>query len=797
MPTLAVVIFSKDRPFQAACSLSSALRHICGTRLLISVLYKASTSCFEQSYAVVSRLLARSASAGGAGGSELHWERESADTPLGALLDRAVARAEAAKASGLLFTVDDALWLDVFQADLALALLRRDQNIYAVHAKLCPRVEYAHPNDKLMRVPRLHADAAAVEELSATCATACDAEASVGSQAAPLETHLLTYERSSGEYDWNYPWELSASVYRLEDVREMLSAIREHFGQEGVDHPNRLEGFGVRLFKQEKVKAATRTAKCACVSRPAVVVVTINRVQTLFDNPIYGQGGASDVSSPEASPEELDRSLRAGLRSLAADDAEAFARELHLSRAWLEAYWSLGGEALDLPIEDVAVHADAGSVEARSPWAGVVAQKLTALLLPEDAYRAAYLDSVHVPLLPPLPSLSAPCSLSDPPRISWLMPVRDAPSAWLRAAWTSICSQDGFGEGGELGTWELVVVDDASTAPETLELLTEWAALPQVRIVRFPERRGVASALNAGWRKCRGEFVARLDADDIAHRSRLRTQIPYLEAHPALSIVGGGFRTFRTEAELQSPKALHNARQYRMPCHPLLARWQMLFSCSLAHPTVTFRRADFPTGGVYPEDEEAEDHCCWLALPLHVHYANVADVVTYLRRHSGSRSASAAAAIKRSSFAGVRRFLARHCVGRDGQADEFTDEDCAVMWGSQQASSAEQARRVSRALDAMEALFLGLVDGHAEAGAEDILGGGFRADFVLARKSALRENISSSCSKLRGMVTVQSLAAGDVDSGVEMMKLLLKGGDGGLKSLGALINAGFSGQTER
>jgi len=205
------------------------------------------------------------------------------------------------------------------------------------------------------------------------------------------------------------------------------------------------------------------------------------------------------------------------------------------------------------------------------------------------------------------------------------------------------------------------------------------------------------------------------------------------------------------------------------------------------------RKAEVCGEGPYPEGEEAEDHCCWLNLPLHVQFANIADVVTNLRRHSGSRSASATLAIRRSSYGAVRRFLTDRC----NLAATLTDDDMDLLWGrSRAAASAEQAQRVSQALDAAEAFFLRLAGGNETAeGSSDhgpqLLPPGFENDFIGYRSSALQEYIRSSCSKLRGALAVQSLATGDLDSGTEMMKLWLNGGDAGLKSLGALINAGF------
>merc|ERR1719487_103409 len=83
---------------------------------------------------------------------------------------------------------------------------------------------------------------------------------------------LVVYERKRGDWDWNYPWCLSGSVYRVEDAKAVFGAVRTHFGAEGVGHPNVFEGHGQRLIKEGKALPQER-GFCCCLSRPAVVVV--------------------------------------------------------------------------------------------------------------------------------------------------------------------------------------------------------------------------------------------------------------------------------------------------------------------------------------------------------------------------------------------------------------------------------------------------------------------------------------------------------------------------------------------
>ena len=590
-PTVAVIVFSKDRPCQLLSSLSS-LRHLRGASLDVNVLYKATSGLFKDSYSVVQGLFRRGYYDFEAP-VQLHWLEEG-EQSLGQLLEGLLKRL--GRESTVLLTVDDALWFDDFDVRAAVELLQREPEVYAVHAKLCPRVEYAHPNNRFMRLPPFR---------------------EAGGE-------LLIFERSKGEYDWNYPWELSASLYRLDSVLEVLEAVKKSFGASAVDHPNHLEGYGVRLAKQEVL---TLPRFCACLERPVVHVVTLNRVQTLFENPVYG----------EMSTEDLDSMLRRALSSVAAsvgEAAEELAMRLEGSVGWWMQY-----------LQNVRA-VDSNGFDLTSWPPEIFGQAAR-------GYMSMYWDRVHVPLTMPIGL--------EMPLVSWLMPVRDTPASWLEQALGSIERQEG------VTSWELVCVDDASTSSETLEKLQLWEQHPRVRVLRLGEPQGIARALNEGWTHCRGRYIARLDGDDYSHPQRLLKQIGFLEHHPSISILGGGFYTFSDQ---------NDTKRYRMPCHPVLARWHMLFSCSLAHPTVTFRAASF-TAPPYPEQVEAEDHWCWLKQPMTLHLANLADAVTFLRRHSGQRSASHALALRRSSMQAVRSFVARH------QGPELGLEHVEVLWGRQ------------------------------------------------------------------------------------------------------------------
>ena len=94
-----------------------------------------------------------------------------------------------------------------------------------------------------------------------------------------------------------------------------------------------------------------------------------------------------------------------------------------------------------------------------------------------------------------------------------------------------------------LRDWECVAVDDGSRDASASLLRDAAARDPRIRLLARP-REGLVSALNAGLASCRGETIARMDADDCMHRDRLATQLRALDDGPELSAVGCHVRIF-------------------------------------------------------------------------------------------------------------------------------------------------------------------------------------------------------------------------------------------------------------
>jgi glycosyltransferase involved in cell wall biosynthesis len=92
-----------------------------------------------------------------------------------------------------------------------------------------------------------------------------------------------------------------------------------------------------------------------------------------------------------------------------------------------------------------------------------------------------------------------------------------------------------------MSDWELVVVDDGST-DGSLAILTEMAATePRMKVISRPNS-GICQALNDGLKIAQGEYIAKLDADDLAEPDRFARQLAFLKTHPDVVLVGGAWR---------------------------------------------------------------------------------------------------------------------------------------------------------------------------------------------------------------------------------------------------------------
>jgi glycosyltransferase involved in cell wall biosynthesis len=213
------------------------------------------------------------------------------------------------------------------------------------------------------------------------------------------------------------------------------------------------------------------------------------------------------------------------------------------------------------------------------------------------------------------------------------------PGSYLAECWESIRAQT-FRE------WELVLVDDGSRAAETIAEIDRIAADPRVVLIRFEENQGIAPALNIGLSRCRGRFVARMDADDKMMPTRLQRQFDYLQAQPDVTILGTQLQAI----EWRTNKLLKPTTHPEQITNEFIKHQQNTSEIwFLNHPTVMLRRQEVMNLGGYPTYRVAQDLALWLKVVqagLKIH--NLPTVELHYRLHPNQ--ISTAKGVRRAEY---------------------------------------------------------------------------------------------------------------------------------------------------
>jgi len=127
-----------------------------------------------------------------------------------------------------------------------------------------------------------------------------------------------------------------------------------------------------------------------------------------------------------------------------------------------------------------------------------------------------------------------------------------------------------------LQDWEMVAIDDGSS-DATADILRGLRD-PRIRVVIDGRHRGLAARLNEIARLAAGKYVARMDADDVAHPQRLQKQVEFLESHADVDVTGTGMAIV-DENEKIIGKRLPPAEPYTGGRAPVIAHATM---CSRA-----------------------------------------------------------------------------------------------------------------------------------------------------------------------------------------------------------------------
>lgn len=206
--------------------------------------------------------------------------------------------------------------------------------------------------------------------------------------------------------------------------------------------------------------------------------------------------------------------------------------------------------------------------------------------------------------------------MNDAPRLSVLLAVLNG-EAHLDEAICSVLAQT-------FRDFEFIIIDDGST-DGTARILERFRREDgRIRLYSQPNR-GLVTSLNLGMKLAAGEYIARMDADDISLPDRFAAQVAYMDAHKEVGVCGTWVETFGSG----------RSDIVRYPSDDGTIRSWLLFESAMAHSSVMLRRSTLESHGLVYDIHalHAEDYDLWVRAAHHTILANIPAVFLRYRVH--------------------------------------------------------------------------------------------------------------------------------------------------------------------
>jgi len=205
------------------------------------------------------------------------------------------------------------------------------------------------------------------------------------------------------------------------------------------------------------------------------------------------------------------------------------------------------------------------------------------------------------------------------PKITVLMAVYNG-EKYLKKAIDSILNQT-------FKNFEFLIINDGST-DNTVKILQNYKD-PRIKIVTNKKNLGLVKSLNKGLDIARGEYIARMDADDISLPNRLRTQLDFMKKNKKYVVVGSSVEVIDEKGNIITT--------WRREGDPLLLKWKLIVSPSIMHSTAFFKKNIIIKEGKYNiEFKDAEDFELWSRLSDKYLLSNIEKPLVQYRIHDSS-----------------------------------------------------------------------------------------------------------------------------------------------------------------
>ncbi|MEY4572068.1 MAG: hypothetical protein RLZ10_1294 [Bacteroidota bacterium] len=192
------------------------------------------------------------------------------------------------------------------------------------------------------------------------------------------------------------------------------------------------------------------------------------------------------------------------------------------------------------------------------------------------------------------------------PRVSILMPAYNA-AKYIITAIESILNQT-------FTDFEFIIINDGST-DETEEIIQSYKD-SRIRYFKNESNIKLIATLNKGFDLCRGEYIVRMDADDISHLDRIQKQVEFMDENPKVGLSGTAFESFGF---------INGPYYYRLMDQEI--RIRLLHECHMLHPSIILRTSVIRENNIYMTVLHGEDLDFFIRISEHTKLANLPDIL--------------------------------------------------------------------------------------------------------------------------------------------------------------------------
>lgn len=210
------------------------------------------------------------------------------------------------------------------------------------------------------------------------------------------------------------------------------------------------------------------------------------------------------------------------------------------------------------------------------------------------------------------------------PSVSVIMPYYKS-LEFLSQSINSICNQT-------FTDFELILICECGTTIEEQEILETFPALDsRIKIMYNTSFLGISASLNRGIRHASGEYIARMDADDIAREDRLEKQVAVLKQNPMITVCGSNVLFLNKNGDITQNKDIFPKTGDEIAA-------SLLFYCCLRHPTIMMRKSFIVENGYYYNEsfQASEDFELWNRLAFVTKFLVIDEPLLYYRWYQGN-----------------------------------------------------------------------------------------------------------------------------------------------------------------